>query len=42
MTSTNLKPMFRTRDGRSLLAGVLPVALFASGQCVGGSRTQQP
>jgi len=31
MTSTNLKPMFRTRDGRSLLAGVLPVALFASG-----------
>ena len=31
MTAKNLRPMFKTSSGRSLLAGVLPVALFASG-----------
>ena len=31
MTAKNLRPMFRTKSGRALLAGVLPVALFASG-----------
>jgi hypothetical protein len=31
MTAKNLRPMFRTKEGKSLLAGVLPVALFASG-----------
>ena len=33
LTRKNLLPMYRTKgqDGRRLLAGVLPVALFASG-----------
>jgi len=31
ITQKNLLPMYRTKDGRRLLAGVLPVALFASG-----------
>ena len=42
LTPERLRPMYRTKSGRHLLAGILPVSLFASGHAVRPNPNPDP